>query len=193
MQTFKILFCLFVIVQLTVALPWMKESDQKLQANDSCTEDCCKSLPARGPLTYYYYQNTGRFRGGAGEWAINTLGYSGQGAGYLNPDYQCVVNTGPLPATVYKLAYCKNTMHDPPIQKPCSFYLEPQKPAEMCGRNDMFIHGCQCCTNGDDSNPPAAGCSAGCVIISYINRKKLRVGDTLIVEHYEPKLAFESE
>lgn len=161
--------------------------------NTSCTEDCCKSLPSRGPMTYYYYQNTGRFKGGSGEWAVNTLGYSGQGAGYNNPAYQCVSNTGPLPATVYKLAYCRNTMHDPPVQRPCAFYLEPQRPSEMCGRSEFFVHGCQCCTTGDDSNPPAAGCSAGCVVLSYANRRKLRVGDTLIVQHTEPKLEFEAD
>jgi hypothetical protein len=38
-------------------------------------------------MNYYYYQNTGRFRGGRAEYAINTMGYSGQGKGYLNPDY----------------------------------------------------------------------------------------------------------
>lgn len=48
--------------------------------------------------------------------------YSGQGKGYLNPDYQCVVNTGPLPATTYKLDTCVNVMHQT-TQKPCSFYL----------------------------------------------------------------------
>jgi hypothetical protein len=51
----------------------------------------------------------------------------------------------------------------------------------MCGRGEFFIHGCACCTTGDDSNPPAAGCSAGCIILSYANRRKIRVGDTLIV------------
>jgi len=80
-------------------------------------------------MTYYYYQNTGRLRGGSGEWAINTLAYSGQGSGYNNPSMQCVSNTGPLPATTYKMAYCKNTMHDPPVQRPCAFYLQPQKPS----------------------------------------------------------------
>jgi len=47
--------------------------------NDSCTTSCCASLPSRGALTYYYYQNTGRFRGGSGSYAIDTHGYSGQG------------------------------------------------------------------------------------------------------------------
>lgn len=91
-------------------------------ANTSCTTDCCKTLTARAAQTYYFYQNTGRFKGGLGEWAVNTMTYSGQGKGYLNPDYQCVVNTGPLPATTYKLGYCVNVMHET-TQRPCSFYL----------------------------------------------------------------------
>jgi hypothetical protein len=64
----------------------------------------------------------------------------------------------------------------------------PLKPSQMCGRDDFFIHGCQCCTKGDDSEPPAAGCSEGCVVIKYEDRKKIRVGDILIVQHYEPKI-----
>ena len=47
--------------------------------NDSCSKSCCASLPSRGAMTYHYYQNTGRFKGGSGEYAINTLAYSGQG------------------------------------------------------------------------------------------------------------------
>jgi hypothetical protein len=93
---------------------------------------------------------------------------------------QCVVNTGPLPASTYKITYCKNVMHET-TPRPCAFYLEPQKPSEMCGRSDFFIHGCNCCTPGDDTNPPSAGCSAGCIVLSYANRKKIRVGDTILV------------
>ena len=143
-------------------------------------------------MHYTYYQNTGHFIGGSGEWAINTHGYSGQGAGLMNPAKQCVVNTGPLPAAKYKLGYCKNTMHDPPVDKPCAFYLQPLEAAKMCGRGNFFIHGCKCCTSGDLSTPPVAGCSAGCVIINFANRQKLRVGDTLTVIQYEPKLGHES-
>ena len=161
-----------------------------LATNTSCTTDCCKSLPSRSPMTYYFYQNTGRFHGGSGEYAVNTKTYSGQGKGYLNPDYQCVSNTGPLPASTYKLGYCVNYMHQT-VERPCAFYLEPQKPADMCGRSAFFVHGCQCCTPQDDTQPPAAGCSAGCIVMNYANRKKLRVGDTLIVQHYEPKGMFD--
>lgn len=78
-------------------------------------------------MTYTYYQKTGRLVGGSGDFKIDTHGYSGQGEGYLNPDMQCVSNVGPVPASVYKLAFCKNMMHET-SQRPCSFYLDPQRP-----------------------------------------------------------------
>ena len=90
--------------------------------NTTCHDDCCKKLPSRLPMTFYYYQKTGKLVGGSGNSTINTHGYSGQGAGYLNPDMQCVVNTGPLPAAKYKITYCKNVMHET-VTRPCSFYL----------------------------------------------------------------------
>jgi hypothetical protein len=90
--------------------------------NDSCTQSCCASLHTRSPMTYHYYQNTGRFVGGSGDYAVNTHGYSGSGDGLNNPAKQCVVNVGPLPATTYKLATCVNVMHQT-TQRPCAFYL----------------------------------------------------------------------
>ncbi len=90
--------------------------------NDSCTSSCCASLPSRAAMTYHYYQNTGRFKGGSGSYVVDTHGYSGQGDGYNNPAKQCVVNTGPLPATTYKLAECVNVMHST-VSRPCAFYL----------------------------------------------------------------------
>ena len=48
------------------------------------------------------------------------------------------------------------------------------------------MHGCQCCTPSDDSEPPVIGCSAGCIVINYSNRRKLRLGDTITVEHHDP-------
>lgn len=56
-----------------------KFDNSPLFANQSCTQDCCKSLPSRGPMTYHYYQKTGLFKGGSGDYAINTHCYSGQG------------------------------------------------------------------------------------------------------------------
>ncbi len=31
------------------------------------------------------------------------------------------------------------------------------------------------------------GCSSGCIVMNYDNRRKLKLGDTVIVEHYDPK------
>jgi hypothetical protein len=155
-----------------------------------CDDDCCRSLSDRLPMSFTYYQRTGRLVGGTGEFHIDTHGYSGQDKGYLNPEEQCSPFIGPIPASTYKLTACKNKMHET-RDTPCSFILDPQVPEEMCGRNDFLIHGCQCCTSGDDSQPPAAGCSAGCVVISYENRRKLRVGDILVVKHDENEASLE--
>lgn len=84
---------------------------EKEIVTSDCSTDCCRTLPDRLPMTYVYYQKTGRFVGGSGEYKIDTHGYSGQGKGYLNPDEQCTPSVGPLPASVYKLSYCKNKMH----------------------------------------------------------------------------------
>jgi hypothetical protein len=84
---------------------------QKLVGNDSCTTSCCATLHTRPAMTYYYYQNTGRFKGGSGNYSINTLAYSGSGDGRNNPSKQCIVNIGPLPASTYKLETCVNVMH----------------------------------------------------------------------------------
>lgn len=48
-----------------------------------------------------------------------------------------------------------------------------------------MLHGCECCTENDETEPPVDGCSKGCVIISHENRKKARVGDIIIVKPYE--------
>lgn len=121
MSSLKVFICVILLIQLSVCMTELEKKDPAL-TNTSCTEDCCKSLPARPAMTYHFYQNTGRFKGGSGNYAINALAYSGQGAGYLNPAMQCVVNTGPLPASTYKITYCKNVMHET-TQRPCAFYL----------------------------------------------------------------------
>lgn len=76
-----------------------------------CDTDCCRTLSDRMPMSYTYYQKTGRFVGGSGEYKIDTKAYSGKGKGYLNPDEQCTPFIGPIPASTYKLAFCKNKMH----------------------------------------------------------------------------------
>lgn len=85
-------------------------------------------------MTYHYYQNTGKFVGGKGDYKINTLGYSGQGEGYNNPAKQCEPYIGPIPATTYKLIACVNVMHQT-VDRPCAFWVNPLKQAETCGRS----------------------------------------------------------
>jgi len=115
------LLAMLVLIASTYAL-----ESYDFQASN-CETDCCRTLSDRTPMTYTYYQKTGRFVGGSGAFAIDTHGYSGQGKGYLNPDEQCTPSIGPLPASLYKLSYCKNKMHDT-TDRPCAFYLDPQHP-----------------------------------------------------------------
>jgi hypothetical protein len=110
-----LVFCSIVMIVMACNAGDMNkfELNVGLSTNSSCREDCCNIQPPRPPMTYYYYQNTGKFIGGVGNYSINTYGYSGQGKGYMNPDYQCVSGTdaGPLPASTYLVAFCKNMMH----------------------------------------------------------------------------------
>ena len=50
-----------------------------------CYTHCCHTLSSRTKQTYTFYQNTGHFNRGWGEWTIETYGYSSEGDGYLNP------------------------------------------------------------------------------------------------------------
>jgi hypothetical protein len=143
---------------------------------------CCELLPKRSPLSYTYYQSTGKFVGGSGQWKIDTKGYSGNGKGRNNPAMQCEKNVGPLPVNVYKLSHCQDYMHGS-TPRPCSFVLSPTEPSKMCGRSDFLVHGCQSCTSCDNMTPPCGTCSAGCVVIPVHERMKLRVGDTVTVVH----------
>ncbi|KRX05891.1 hypothetical protein PPERSA_03828 [Pseudocohnilembus persalinus] len=174
MNKSKLVF-LTVILSVAVAdIPW---------------DQCCELLSDREPETYTFYQDSGRFVGGSKEndSYIETYGYSGNEEGRNNPDDQCIRNFGVLPAGPYVMDECVNYMHNPPVLRPCSFPLVPQNESLMCGRDEMVVHGCQTTSIGDFTVPPAAGCSLGCVIINFQNRIKLRTGDTLNVEHFDPE------
>lgn len=155
---------------------------------------CCSLLPQRNfPLTFYYYQNTGRLVGGTGDYFINTIGYSGNDTngihGRNNPIMQYVSNIGPAPANNYTVGKCSDFMHVN-ATRPCSFPLNPNNAPEMHGRFGIWLHGCQCCSETnptcDYSAPPCGYCSEGCIIISRSERVKIRTGDTVIVKNYDP-------
>lgn len=111
---------------------------------------------------------------------------------YFLAVFLCFISSGSTSSSVasafitnHKNILQVNTMHSPPVTKPCSFHLTPDDPKAMCGRSGFLIHGCQCCTSGDHTSPPVDGCSAGCLIINQEEREKLRVGDKLQVISYE--------
>ena len=94
MRVFLGFLTILLLTQLAVSAPFFSKQHLKktassifeyilqtknLLANESCTKSCCASLPSRPAMTYRYYQNTGKFVGGTGEYAINTRCYSGQG------------------------------------------------------------------------------------------------------------------
>ena len=68
---------------------------------------------------------------------------------------------------------------------PCSFPLNPLNETEMCGRSNIYLHGCGVCTPGDFTSPPNYGCSLGCIIMRYTDRIKVRTGDYIHVHLYE--------
>lgn len=153
---------------------------------------CCSTLVERPTMTYTYYQNSGRFVGGTGDYAIETVGYAGNNTdtvqGRNNPEAQCVPNIGPAPANVYILAKCSDTMHKGTVITPCAFPMTPQDESLMCGRFAFWIHGCGSCdgTNCDYTEPPCGTCSQGCIVIPKTERVKLRTGDIVKVMNYDP-------
>ncbi len=77
---------LFVFAYLAFSFQEDNQQSEIQVIGSDCSTDCCRTLPDRSPMTYTYYQKTGRFVGGSGDYKIDTHGYSGQGKGYLNPD-----------------------------------------------------------------------------------------------------------
>lgn len=156
---------------------------------------CCGMLPQREPMQFTFYQDTGRFVGGTGQFAVNTFGYSGNNTdgvdGRNNPQAQCVPNIGPAPTNAYILDKCNDTMHSGTVIRPCAFPLIPQDEKRMCGRYGIWIHGCNCCSSEypdcDNTAPPCGTCSEGCIVIERSARENLRTGDLLIVESNDPQ------
>ena len=171
----------FVVLSVLIASVWCQTPfDDEIELASNDWQTCCSTLKSRPQQKYTYYQNTGRMVGGSGEWKVDTHGYSGSSQGRNKPSMQCVKNTGPAPTGQYKLDFCTDVMHGS-TPRPCSFYMKPLDNSKMCGRSEIMLHGCQCGTSGDNTQPPTAGCSAGCVVINRDNRVKFRVGDIITV------------
>ena len=77
-KTAILAFALVSVISAQTADPFTQEVQ-------GCLTECCQTLKDRPAQTYTFYQNTGHFIGGSGEWHIDTHGYSGKGEGLLNP------------------------------------------------------------------------------------------------------------
>lgn len=110
--------------------------------------------------------------------------------GRNNSEAQCISNTGLATANAYKLENCSDTIHSGVVPRPCAFHMSQLSESRICGRFRMWIHGCQCCSTENptcDYMVPLCGtCSEGCIVIPRDPRIKLRTGDYVIVENYEP-------
>ena len=52
----------------------------------------------------------------------------------------------------HRLSGCTDTLHGK--VHGCSFDMLPLEPQKMCGRHDIMLHGCNCCTSCDEQTPP---------------------------------------
>jgi Protein of unknown function (DUF2778) len=119
-------------------------------------------------MTWRYVQKTGAFsRGGV---AV-AVGYSGNTAGFDNPDMQTRIGVGPIP--------CGNYTIGPPHQPvnhlgPLALPLIPAPTNEMFDRMGFFIHG--------DNSKMNHSASSGCIVLDHAARRRIvDSGDTALV------------
>lgn len=79
-----------------------------------------------------------------------------------NPDYECLINKGPLPRGKYRIVGIPFT-HE--IAGAYTLRLEPYAENNMCGRAGFLIHG------DSRKNPGAA--SNGCIILAPRYRQQI--------------------
>src|ERR1700692_2709301 len=101
-----------------------------------------------------YEITTGRWLDPSG--ALLTVGYSGNGDGFNNPEMEDVPNIGPLPEGIYLIGAPVNTVRHGPDAMP----LKPDVANVMYGRGDFMIHG------DEVLHPGAHLASQGCIIMA---------------------------
>lgn len=88
-----------------------------------------------------------------------------------NPDYECLINKGPLPRGKYRIV---GTPFTHSRAGPYTLKLQPYRENDMCGRAGFLIHG--------DSIKDPGNASNGCIILAPDYRRKLfKSGDHEIV------------
>jgi hypothetical protein len=89
------------------------------------------------------------------------IGYSGNGPGKNNPDWQRVHNCGPIPQGRYTIGEPIEGTHMGPHALP----LTPDTDNYMFGRSGFFFHG--------DSSAGLGECSNGCPVLDAYTRGRL--------------------
>lgn len=88
--------------------------------------------------------------------------YAGATGYKNNPDYECIVNKGPLPRGRYRIVGVPFTHK---IAGPFTLRLEPYSSNSMCGRAGFLIHG--------DSKKFPGEASNGCIVLLPNYRKRI--------------------
>lgn len=112
-----------------------------------------------------YSQSTGRFTTSDG---TSYSGYSGNGKGLNNAREESTPFVGPIPKGEYTVR-SSNTS-----KGPTTLVLTPAELNTMYGRSGFLIHGDN--SKGDHS------ASQGCIIVGPEARKKISIGDLIVVQ-----------
>ena len=107
-----------------------------------------------------YVQATGRL---LHDGTLIGLAYSGRAEGHNNPDYQQVINSGPIPRGFYTIAPARDLAGGP--HGPYVLPLEPDEDNLMFGRGGFLIHG--------DSIQAPGTASHGCIIAARVLREQI--------------------
>ncbi|CAF2951684.1 unnamed protein product [Rotaria sp. Silwood2] len=111
-----------------------------------------------------YSQSTGKFTTSDG---TSYTGYSGNGEGLNNSDKESEAFVGPIPKGEYTVAGTNTS------KGPTTLVLTPAASNKMHGRNGFLIHG--------DNKKGDYSASEGCIIVGPEARKKIKVGDKIVV------------
>lgn len=109
---------------------------------------------------WIYEQSTGVMRRPLGDELA--VGYSGNGLGKNNPQWEGIRNKGPIPRGDW---FMKSMLPETTNKGPCVIVLEPVAVRQQFGRSGFLIHG------DSIANPGAA--SDGCIILPRPAREEM--------------------
>lgn len=102
--------------------------------------------------------------------ALMGKGYSGNGAGYLNPLMAHVPDVGPIPSGYWLIG---SFFDDPHGKGPLVCRLTPEPESKTYGRSGFMIHG--------DNHQENHSASEGCIVLPYTLRKLIKDSDDFLL------------